>query len=100
MVLSAIMMGVEGKDIANLVTFLDIPHTKGIRRVYMPCIKDDIGEEPLTYKEWFLLPSGYAKKCVAIVVSFNMEWWHHGFCLLSGHAFMIGAQSSKIIDVV
>eukprot|EP00957_Ditylum_brightwellii_P190291 14485195-Ditylum_brightwellii.AAC.1 len=45
MVLSAIVMGVGGEDITNLVTFLDIPHPKGMGRVSMPHIKDDIGEK-------------------------------------------------------
>eukprot|EP00957_Ditylum_brightwellii_P201589 15326311-Ditylum_brightwellii.AAC.1 len=57
-------------------------------------------EEPLTYKEWLLLPPGHVKKRVAIIVSFDMGWQHHGFCLLSWYTFMIGAQSSNIIDAV
>ena len=57
-------------------------------------------EEPLTYKEWLLLPPGHVKKRVAIIVSFDMGWQHHGFCLLSWYTFMIGAQSSNIIDII
>eukprot|EP00957_Ditylum_brightwellii_P009136 690664-Ditylum_brightwellii.AAC.1 len=86
MVLSAIVMGVGGEDITNFVTFLYIPRPKGMGRVSMLRIEDDIaqrmgrydghkkfpGEEPLTYNEWLLLPPVRAKKCAAIIVSFNM----------------------------
>eukprot|EP00957_Ditylum_brightwellii_P073994 5623064-Ditylum_brightwellii.AAC.1 len=51
MVLAVIVMGVGGEEITNLVTFLDLQHPKGMGRVAMPHIEDDIGEK---YKTWLV----------------------------------------------
>eukprot|EP00957_Ditylum_brightwellii_P124897 9521238-Ditylum_brightwellii.AAC.2 len=53
------------------------------------------GEKLLTYDEWKVLPPGLSTKKVAIFVYIEMGWQQHGFCSLSGHAFMIGARSKK-----
>eukprot|EP00957_Ditylum_brightwellii_P124848 9516569-Ditylum_brightwellii.AAC.1 len=38
-------MSVGEEDLVNIVTFFDGPHPKGMRRVSMPCIKDDMREK-------------------------------------------------------
>eukprot|EP00957_Ditylum_brightwellii_P055589 4212749-Ditylum_brightwellii.AAC.1 len=42
MVLAAVVGGIGKEDLANLLTFLDLSHPRVMRRVTMPCIKDDI----------------------------------------------------------
>eukprot|EP00957_Ditylum_brightwellii_P114188 8705562-Ditylum_brightwellii.AAC.1 len=37
--IGAIVMGFGGEDIANLVTFLDVPHPKGMGRVPYPVLR-------------------------------------------------------------
>eukprot|EP00957_Ditylum_brightwellii_P060212 4573319-Ditylum_brightwellii.AAC.1 len=56
----------------------------------------DVGEEPLTFEMWDTLPVNDSRKCVKIIVSFDMRWQQRGFLSLSGHAFMIGVHTKKL----
>jgi hypothetical protein len=60
----------------------------------------NVGPEPLTYERWKDLPSNHPEKRVAIIVLFDMGWQRRGFCSLSGHGFLIGGRSRKILEVI
>ena len=54
------------------------------------------GDEPLTYEKWLEIPADKRPR-VHLSVSFDMGWQQRGFSSVSGHAFMIGAQSGLIL---
>jgi len=49
---------------------------------------------------WDALPVNDSRKGVKIIVSFDMGWQRRGFFSLSGHAFMIGGRTKKILTVL
>ena len=67
--------------------------TNGKKHESDPCTA---GDEPLTYEKWCSLPQSERPR-VPIIVSFDMGWQRRGFCSISGHAFMIGGRSGKVL---
>ena len=136
LMLSSLMMGIGGKDVKTLLTFMDLPHSKNFGKNAFHTLEEEIGEvirdvavlqmkkaldeevrltlekkhneweetkdgpEPLTYAMWKILPDNHPDKKVKIVVCFDMGWQKRGFTSLSGHAFMIGGLSRKVLDCI
>eukprot|EP00957_Ditylum_brightwellii_P207744 15354350-Ditylum_brightwellii.AAC.1 len=58
------------------------------------------GVEPLTYNKWKELSAEDSRKCVPIIICFDMGLQQRGFCSLSDHALMIVVQSRKVLDCI
>eukprot|EP00957_Ditylum_brightwellii_P170398 12970681-Ditylum_brightwellii.AAC.1 len=54
------------------------------------------GEEPLSFETWMEMDESECHK-VPVVVLFDKGWQRRGHCSISGHAFMIGVQTKKIL---
>eukprot|EP00957_Ditylum_brightwellii_P193385 14725197-Ditylum_brightwellii.AAC.1 len=57
---------------------------------------DNAVPEPLTYEKWLEISEKERPK-VAVTVSFGMGWQRWGHCSISGHTFMIGTRTRKIL---
>eukprot|EP00957_Ditylum_brightwellii_P126368 9633502-Ditylum_brightwellii.AAC.1 len=55
--------------------------------------------EPLSYEKWLEIPKSDCPK-VPVIVSFDMDWQKRRHSSISGHAFMIGAQTKKILTSI
>ena len=60
---------------------------------------DSTDPEPLSYEKWLEIPASDRPK-VPVIVSFDMGWQKRGHSSISGHAFMIGARTKKILASV
>mmetsp|Transcript_37363 Transcript_37363/g.54638 ORF Transcript_37363/g.54638 Transcript_37363/m.54638 type:complete len:456 (-) Transcript_37363:846-2213(-) len=57
---------------------------------------NEAGDEPLTFEKWIEMDESERPK-VPVIVSFDMGWQRRGHCSISGHAFLIGARTKKVL---